>query len=103
MGVPQVAIVLGPLHGGRRLRPGLSEYNVIVRGTGAIFLGGPPLVKAATGEDRHGRRARRRRYAHAASRGTADYPAANEHEAIAIAREIVGQLQPPGEMRDRAR
>ncbi|WP_368735614.1 carboxyl transferase domain-containing protein, partial [Escherichia coli] len=69
--------------------PALSEYNVIVKGTGAIFLGGPPLVKAATGEevtveelggaDVHTRIS-----------GTADYPASNERHAIAIAREIVG-------------
>ena len=51
MGVPQVAVVLGHCTAGGAYVPGLSEYNVIVRGTGAIFLGGPPLVKAATGED----------------------------------------------------
>ncbi len=50
MGVPQVAIVARPLHGRRRLHPGAQRLLVIVRGTGAIFLGGPPLVKAATGE-----------------------------------------------------
>ena len=62
--------------------PALSDYNVIVRGTGAVFLGGPPLVKAATGEvvsadelggcDLHTR-----------TSGTCDYPAASETEAIA--------------------
>src|SRR5215471_19512326 len=51
LGVPQVAIVLGHCTAGGAYVPALSEYNVIVRGTGAIFLGGPPLVKAATGED----------------------------------------------------
>ena len=50
MGVPQVALVLGHCTAGGAYVPALSDYNVIVRGTGAIFLGGPPLVKAATGE-----------------------------------------------------
>src|SRR5438445_9362618 len=50
MGVQQVAVVLGHCTAGGAYVPALSEYNVIVRGTGAIFLGGPPLVKAATGE-----------------------------------------------------
>ncbi len=89
MGIPQVAIVLGHCTAGGAYVPALSEYNVIVKGTGAIFLGGPPLVKAATGEevtveelggaDVHTRIS-----------GTADYPATNERHAIAIAREIVG-------------
>src|SRR5262249_61196054 len=51
LGVPQIAVVLGHCTAGGAYVPALSEYNVIVRGTGAIFLGGPPLVKAATGED----------------------------------------------------
>src|SRR6202008_417676 len=82
MGVPQVAIVLGHCTAGGAYVPALSDYSVIVRGNGAIFLGGPPLVKAATGEevsaddlggcDLHTRIS-----------GTADYPAANESEAIA--------------------
>jgi 3-methylcrotonyl-CoA carboxylase beta subunit len=51
MGVQQVSVVLGHCTAGGAYVPGLSDYNVIVRGTGAIFLAGPPLVKAATGED----------------------------------------------------
>ena len=51
MGVPQLAVVLGHCTAGGAYIPALSEYNVIVAGTGAIFLGGPPLVKAATGEE----------------------------------------------------
>ena len=51
MGVAQVAIVLGHCTAGGAYIPALSDYTVIVRGTGAIFLGGPPLVKAATGEE----------------------------------------------------
>jgi 3-methylcrotonyl-CoA carboxylase beta subunit len=92
LGVPQVAIVLGHCTAGGAYVPALSEYAVIVKGTGAIFLGGPPLVKAATGEDvtvdeLGGARV------HTSISGTADYPADNEDHAIAIAREIVGQLK----------
>jgi 3-methylcrotonyl-CoA carboxylase beta subunit len=85
MGVPQVAMVLGHCTAGGAYIPALSDYSVIVRGTGAVFLGGPPLVKAATGEDRHRRGARRRRHAHPQSRARCDYPADSEAHAIAIA------------------
>ena len=91
MCVPQVSIVAGHCTAGGAYIPGLSEYSVIVRGTGAIFLGGPPLVKAATGEivtvDELGGCD-----LHTQVSGTADYPAATEQEAIAIARDIVAQL-----------
>ena len=94
MGVPQVAVVLGHCTAGGAYIPALSDYNVIVRGTGAIFLGGPPLVKAATGEevtvDELGGADMHTRVS-----GTADYPAANEDEAIAISRDIVAQWRRP--------
>src|SRR5882762_7619946 len=82
LGVQQVAVVLGHCTAGGAYVPALSEYNVIVRGTGAIFLGGPPLVKAATGEDvtvdeLGGARV------HTSISGTADYPADNEDHGIA--------------------
>src|SRR5579859_1291027 len=99
LGVPQVALVLGHCTAGGAYVPALSEYNVIVRGTGAVFLGGPPLVKAATGEvvsadelggcDLHKRK-----------RGTCDYPARDEHEAIAIGRDIVAQWDRPPKWRE---
>jgi 3-methylcrotonyl-CoA carboxylase beta subunit len=92
MGVKQLAVVFGHCTAGGAYVPALSDYNVIVRGTGAVFLGGPPLVKAATGEivsaddlggcDLHTRIS-----------GTCDYPAADEDEAIAIGREIVAQWE----------
>src|SRR3546814_3926615 len=94
MGVPQVALVLGNCTAGGAYIPALSDYSVIVRGTGAIFLAGPPLVKAATGEqvtieelggaDMH-----------TTISGTADYPAASEAHALALAREIVGSWTLP--------
>jgi len=94
MGVPQVAIVLGHCTAGGAYVPALSDYSVIVRGNGAIFLGGPPLVKAATGEevsaDELGGAD-----VHTRISGTADYPAANELEAIAIARDVVAQWRKP--------
>jgi 3-methylcrotonyl-CoA carboxylase beta subunit len=97
LGIPQVAIVLGHCTAGGAYVPVLSEYNVIVRGTGAIFLGGPPLVKAATGEevsvDELGGAD-----VHTRISGTADYPAASEEQAIAIARELVGQINRPDKL-----
>ena len=89
MGVPQVAVVMGHCTAGGAYVPALSEYNVIVQGTGAIFLGGPPLVKAATGED-VGVEDLGGAEMHTSVSGVADYPAYSETHAIAIAREVVG-------------
>ncbi|MDB5583611.1 MAG: methylcrotonoyl-CoA carboxylase [Bradyrhizobium sp.] len=93
MGVPQVALVLGHCTAGGAYIPALSDYSVIVRGTGAIFLGGPPLVKAATGEevtvDELGGADM-----HTSVSGVSDYPASSELHGIAIAREIMASLSP---------
>jgi 3-methylcrotonyl-CoA carboxylase beta subunit len=70
------------------------DYSVITRGTGAIFLGGPPLVKAATGEDVTVEELGGADM-HTSVSGTADYPADNELHAIAIAREIVARFRMP--------
>ncbi len=94
MGVQQLAVVLGHCTAGGAYVPGLSDYNVITRGTGAIFLGGPPLVKAATGEDVTVDELGGCDM-HTTVSGTADYPADNEHQALAIAREIVGRFRRP--------
>jgi len=98
LNVPQVAVVLGHCTAGGAYVPALSDYAVIVRGTGGIFLGGPPLVKAATGEivtaDELGGADM-----HTQISGTADYPASTEQEAIAIAREIVAQFPRPEKTR----
>ena len=92
MGVQQVSVVLGHCTAGGAYVPALSDYSVIVRGTGAIFLAGPPLVKAATGEentvDELGGCDM-----HTSISGTSDYPAASEEEGIAIARDIVAQFR----------
>ncbi|HUN50389.1 MAG TPA: carboxyl transferase domain-containing protein [Candidatus Sulfotelmatobacter sp.] len=94
MRVPQVAVVLGHCTAGGAYIPALSDYSVIVRGTGAIFLGGPPLVKAATGEEVTAD-ALGGADLHTRESGTADYPAGSEQEAIAIARDIMAQLARP--------
>jgi 3-methylcrotonyl-CoA carboxylase beta subunit len=94
MGVKQLALVFGHCTAGGAYIPALSDYNVIVRGTGAVFLAGPPLVKAATGEvvtadDLGGADL------HTRTSGTCDYPAQTEDEAIAIGREIIAQWERP--------
>jgi len=98
LNVQQLALVFGHCTAGGAYVPALSDYNVIVRGTGAVFLGGPPLVKAATGEvvsadelggcDLHTRRS-----------GTCDYPARDEQEALEIGRDIVAQWTRPPKWR----
>src|SRR5260370_31846307 len=50
-GIPQIAAVMGSCTAGGAYVPAMSDETIIVRGTGTIFLGGPPLVKAATGEE----------------------------------------------------
>lgn len=94
MGVPQVAVVLGHCTAGGAYVPALSDYSVIVRGTGAIFLGGPPLVKAATGEEVTVEELGGADM-HTSVSGVGDYPAASEMQALAIAREIVGRFERP--------
>ncbi|MCZ6666631.1 MAG: methylcrotonoyl-CoA carboxylase [Gammaproteobacteria bacterium] len=92
LGVKQLALVFGHGTAGGAYIPALSDYSVIVRGTGAVFLAGPPLVKAATGEvvtaDELGGAD-----LHTQISGTCDYPANSEEEAIAIGREIIGQWE----------
>ena len=98
LGVPQIAVVLGSCTAGGAYVPAMCDENVIVRGTGTIFLGGPPLVKAATGEevtseDLGGGDV------HARISGVSDYLAADDRDAIDITRRIFenlgGPLPPP--------
>ncbi len=91
-GVPQVALVMGSSTAGGAYVPAMSDETVIVRGTGTIFLGGPPLVKAATGEevsaeDLGGAEV------HARRSGVADHEALDDEHAIAIGRSIVHHLE----------
>jgi len=94
MGVKQLSLVFGHCTAGGAYIPALSDYAVIVRGTGAVFLGGPPLVKAATGEDVSVDELGGADM-HTSISGTCDYPAANEDEAIAIGRDIVSHWERP--------
>jgi 3-methylcrotonyl-CoA carboxylase beta subunit len=90
-GIPQIAIVMGSCTAGGAYVPAMSDESIIVRNQGTIFLGGPPLVKAATGEtvsaeelggaDVHSRQS-----------GVTDYLANDDAHAIAIAQRIVGGL-----------
>jgi len=90
-GIPQIAVVMGSCTAGGAYVPAMSDESVIVQKQGTIFLAGPPLVKAATGEvvsaeelgggDVHARIS-----------GVADHLAANDADALRIARRIVGNL-----------
>src|SRR5204863_2953806 len=101
-GIPQIAAVMGSCTAGGAYVPAMSDETIIVRGTGTIFIGGPPLVKAATGQevtaeelggaDVHARRS-----------GVADHYAVSDEHALAIARGIVRNLhlrapEPPWEL-----
>ncbi|HWJ44308.1 MAG TPA: carboxyl transferase domain-containing protein, partial [Gaiellaceae bacterium] len=90
-GIPQIAVVMGSCTAGGAYVPAMSDETIIVRGTGTIFIGGPPLVKAATGQevtaeelggaDVHTRRS-----------GVADHYATSDEHALALARQIVRTL-----------
>jgi len=90
-GIPQIAVVMGSCTAGGAYVPAMSDETVIVKNQGTIFLGGPPLVKAATGEvvsaeelggaDVHTRKS-----------GVADHLASNDAHALAIARRIAANL-----------
>src|SRR5680860_699819 len=93
-GIPQIAAVMGSCTAGGAYVPAMSDETVIVKEQGTIFLGGPPLVKAATGEvvtaedlgggDVHARRS-----------GVVDHLAEDDAHALAILRSIVATLPPP--------
>ncbi len=92
-GIPQIACVMGSCTAGGAYVPAMSDETVIVRNQGTIFLAGPPLVQAATGEvisaedlgggDLHGRKS-----------GVVDHVAENDDHALTIMRDIVSTLQP---------
>jgi acetyl-CoA carboxylase carboxyltransferase component len=103
-GIPQIAVVMGSCTAGGAYVPAMSDETIIVKGTGTIFIGGPPLVKAATGQevsaeelggaDVHARRS-----------GVADHYATSDEHALAIARSIVRNLhgrrpEPPWDVAD---
>ncbi len=90
-GIAQIAVVMGSCTAGGAYVPAMSDETIIVRNQGTIFLGGPPLVKAATGEvvsaeDLGGADV------HARKSGVADHYAANDAHALALARRIAANL-----------
>jgi 3-methylcrotonyl-CoA carboxylase beta subunit len=94
--IPQVALVMGSSTAGGAYVPAMSDETVIVRGTGTIFLGGPPLVKAATGEDVTAEELGGASV-HARISGVADHEALDDEHALALGRSIVANLnrRPP--------
>ena len=94
LGIPQIAVVMGSCTAGGAYVPAMSDETVIVRGTGTIFIGGPPLVKAATGQDVTAE-ALGGADVHTRRSGVADHYATSDEHALAIAREIVRHLDPP--------
>jgi 3-methylcrotonyl-CoA carboxylase beta subunit len=91
LGIPQIGVVMGSCTAGGAYMPAMSDESIIVRNQGTIFLGGPPLVKAATGEvvsaeDLGGGDV------HTRISGVCDHLAENDHHALSIARRIVGNL-----------
>lgn len=93
VGIPQIAIVMGSCTAGGAYVPAMSDETIIVRNQGTIFLGGPPLVKAATGEivtaEELGGAV-----VHTTISGVADHLAENDEHALAICRNIIESFKP---------
>src|ERR1700730_16843518 len=94
VGIPQVAVVMGSSTAGGAYVPAMSDETIIVKGQGTIFLGGPPIVRAATGEevtaeDLGGADV------HARKSGVADHYAADDSHALQLCRRIVANLNRP--------
>ncbi|EIE19188.1 carboxyl transferase [Coccomyxa subellipsoidea C-169] len=94
-GIPQIAVVMGSCTAGGAYVPAMADESVIVRGNGTIFLGGPPLVKAATGEDVTPEELGGAEL-HCSTSGVADHLAESEDHAISITRGIVANLSLAG-------
>ncbi|MCC5948122.1 MAG: acyl-CoA carboxylase subunit beta [Nitriliruptoraceae bacterium] len=91
MGIPQIAVVMGSCTAGGAYVPAMSDETIIVREQGTIFLGGPPLVKAATGEQVSAEELGGGDL-HARTSGVVDHLAADDRHALAIARDVVANL-----------
>ena len=92
LGVAQISVVHGSCTAGGAYVPAMSDENVIVRNQGRVFLGGPPLVKAATGEDIDAE-SLGGADVHCRESGVCDHYAENDTHALAIARRIVARLK----------
>src|SRR3954464_10760414 len=92
-GIPQIASVMGSCTAGGAYVPAMSDETIIVKGTGTIFIGGPPLVKAATGQEVSAEELGGADV-HARLSGVADHYATSDEHALALVREIVRNLSP---------
>ncbi len=93
LGVPQIAVVMGSCTAGGAYVPAMCDENVIVSGTGTIFLGGPPLVKAATGEEVTAEELGGGNV-HTSISGVSDHLANDDADAVRITRQIFANLGP---------
>jgi 3-methylcrotonyl-CoA carboxylase beta subunit len=93
-GVPQIALVMGSCTAGGAYVPAMADESVIVKGEGTIFLGGPPLVRAATGEVVSAEELGGAEL-HSRTSGVTDHLALDDRHALGIARHIVGNLNRP--------
>lgn len=91
LGIPQIALVCGMCTAGGAYTPAMCDETIIVQGTGTVYLGGPPLVKAATGEDADEQELGGA-LMHTTKSGTCDHLAPDEEAAFAMCREIVEHL-----------
>ncbi|MBI3857273.1 MAG: methylcrotonoyl-CoA carboxylase [Planctomycetes bacterium] len=91
LGIAQISVVLGMCTAGGAYVPAMSDENIIVRGAGTIYLAGPPLVKAATGEDVSAEELGGAEM-HARVSGVSDHLAENEDQALRICRDIIAGL-----------
>jgi acetyl-CoA carboxylase carboxyltransferase component len=92
-GIPQIASVMGSCTAGGAYVPAMSDETIIVKGTGTIFIGGPPLVKAATGQDVTAEELGGADV-HTRLSGVADHYATSDEHALALVRQIVRNLNP---------
>jgi acetyl-CoA carboxylase carboxyltransferase component len=91
LGIPTISVVFGSSTAGGAYQPGLSDYTILVRNQAKVFLGGPPLVKMATGEDSDDETLGGAEM-HATVSGLADYLAEDEYEGIRMCRDVVAHL-----------
>ncbi|WP_428116974.1 acyl-CoA carboxylase subunit beta [Candidatus Poriferisodalis sp.] len=89
--IPSISVVFGSSTAGGAYQPGMSDYNIFIRNQSKVFLGGPPLVKMATGEDSDDETLGGAQM-HAEISGLADYLAEDEADALRICREVVAHL-----------
>src|SRR5436305_6064632 len=91
MRIPTISVVFGASTAGGAYQPGMSDYNIFIRERSKVFLGGPPLVKMATGEESDDE-ALGGAEMHSRISGLSDYLAADEPDALRLCRQVVRRL-----------